>query len=355
MKMKLDALLSKLEKKAKVTLRCDWCRYYLVDTPPLNPGRKVEPIDPDRLLVSCPWCATEFGTSLKGLDDRQREAMRIFYRKAHGESYSDERVYAADAWFYAANVVRRWMTGELTEERVQARMSAGHQARYDVRSKAEDRQARERAELKKRADSFAERMVAREEELYGPHKHDLPARIEALEKLEPPTHRMAPGTSQRMDYDETLARQILYRASIMLICEPVLWGECLPETSAALSAAQAIIKQAEDERERERLEKERKKLEAEEARARERAARLEAAEGQGQEREGSKMAASNEFRRSGAESSSVVSDDEAIAGMRRVIDQYSPLSASGSPPIIRVPEGSSQGREVRHRPPRYRG
>lgn len=353
--MRLDALLSKLEKQAKVTLRCDWCRYYLVDTPPLNPGRKVEPIDPDRLLVSCPWCATEFGTSLKGLDERQREAMRIFYRKADGESYRDARVYAADAWFYAANVVKRWVVGELAEEKVQARVSAGHQARYDARSKAEDRQARERAELKKRADRFAERMAAREEELYGPHKHDLPARIEALEKLEPPAHGMAPGTYQRMDYDEKLARQILYRASIMLVCEPVLWGECLPETSAALAAAQAVIKRAEDERERERVEKERKKREAEEARARERAARLEAAERQGQGGEGSTSAASSDFWRSGDTSSVTVSDDEAIAGMRRIIDEYSPLASNASPPVIRVPEESTQRREVSHRSSRYRG
>lgn len=205
---------------------------------------------------------------MKGLNERQREAFRIFYHKHNGESYLDARVYAADEWFHASLMVNKWLAGETEVEKVQARQNA----RYDARTKKEDRYARERAELKARADQFINRMNEREEKLYGPHKHDLPAQIEALKDLKGDRFGYIPGTYQKMGYEEQVARRVLYEASVMLVCEPVLWGECLPETREAQAAVQAVIQKIEEEREQERREAEgaeaRRKAEAEEERER---------------------------------------------------------------------------------------
>jgi hypothetical protein len=94
--MNLDARLRKLEGKHKKVLRCLWCQYSLVDTPPSDVRRQKA--DPNSVLkTQCYFCGTSFNVPLNEKDEQEREAVRLYYSHPI-KQYTDERVHAAYFW-----------------------------------------------------------------------------------------------------------------------------------------------------------------------------------------------------------------------------------------------------------------
>jgi hypothetical protein len=220
----------------------------------------------DFLTTTCCWCASVYSTDLRGLSEHQRASIRIFYRQDNGEIYLDERVCAADTWFHASRVVESWQRGELQKEleREEAKRQQSYQWRRQAEQRKKSRRALAQAELKEKAYKFLRKMAERERDLYGPHHHDLPARIDALAHLQPSAigYAPAPHSYIKMGVEEIATRTAVYKLSVMMVCEPVIWGKALPETEKILIEAQAAIKKFEDERDQKAREKEEAEREA---------------------------------------------------------------------------------------------
>lgn len=254
--MKIDSVISKLEVRARITLRCDWCRYALHDTPPSKQKRYAA--DPkSHIKVSCPYCGTEFTVDLSSCDER--EATILYYKHGNGVVYRDERVFAATHWLIQTRLLKRWRSGDLDKEKFEARKKAKVQNSYQQRSekKKEDRYTRERAEIKERAYSFLQRAHQKEEKEYAPHTFPLAAEVEGIEK--PDTSGWIPGTYKKMGFEESIARKVLYSAYVMEACERVLWSEVLAATQAAIDELRTMIQNFEDERAQQMREEEEEK------------------------------------------------------------------------------------------------
>lgn len=245
--MKIDSRLSKLEQRAKVILRCDWCRYVLRDTP-LSEEKKYADDPQSFLNIPCLYCGTEYCIDVSKYDEFERDAAVIHYGQERGAFYRDERAFAASEWNVHRITLKQWRAGDLNKEKVEARKKAKKERRYQQRfeKKKEDRYTRERAELRERADSFLRRMYEEEAEEYGPATFPLADEVYGIE--EPDSLGWIPGTDKEMEYEETIARKVLYSARVMEACERVLWGKVLPETEAAINELCSIIHKFEDER-----------------------------------------------------------------------------------------------------------
>jgi hypothetical protein len=217
------------------------------------------------MQVTCCWCGAIYSVSFGKLRERQREAIRIFYRKDNGESYTDRRVFAADCWFNASRVVESWKSGHLAKEF--KRKDGARQTSYRNEPKKKDRWVRARDEMKERACKFIRKMAQRERELYGPHKHDLARRVEHIENRLKPSDWL-PKSYVRIGPDERAARVAIWKLVVMRLCERVIWGQGLPETSEAFRQALASVKAFEQERERLQREKEEAERKREEERKR---------------------------------------------------------------------------------------
>jgi hypothetical protein len=267
--MGISGALIRLEARAKAVLRCDWCRYALHDTPPSK--QKKYAADPrSHIQVQCPYCGTEFSVDVSRCDGHEREATVLYYKQGHGAVYRDERVFAATQWLIQRGVLKRWRSGDLDKEKVEARQRAKAQNLNQRRNEQikEDRYIRERAEIRERAYSFVQRMHENEEEKYAPHTFPLAAEVEGIEK--PDSHGYIPGSYKKMEFGEVIARKVLYSARVMQACERVLWGGVQPDTQTAIVELGSLIEGFEEERERRALEEEvRKAREAEDRRRRE--------------------------------------------------------------------------------------
>jgi hypothetical protein len=271
--MRLDAKLSKLEQKAKTTLRCDWCRFSLHDMSPSSQKAK-ESASADYMQAACSWCGSVYSVNLIGLSENQRTALKIFYMKNDGECYRDERVAAANDWFHASLVVAKWAGGKLEKEFERGEEKAKNQPSYyrQPKQKKKSRHAQAQAEIKDQAYKFLRKMALQEQKLHGPAKHTLHARIEALAHLQLDLLGYAPKpfNHEKMTAKEKAVRTIIYKLSVMQLCEPVIWGKVLPDTAEALLLAEKLAKEFEEERERVKLEREETERQREEERQRQR-------------------------------------------------------------------------------------
>ncbi len=252
--MRIDSRLSKLEQQAKVTLRCDWCRYILHDTSPSAQKKyKAEPASV--LNLCCRFCGTVFVATVSG-DEYNREAALLFQNAEWGAQYRNERVFAATYWLVYQRTLKKWRAGYWAIEKVEARNRVKEQQcqqqRYE--KKKQSRYAREREELKEKAFSFLDKMREKEEKGFAPHTFPLAAEIEAIEK--PDTLGFIPGTYQRMEHKEVIARKVLYAVQVVRVCERVLWSKVLPETQTAIEELSSIIHSYEDDRARKAREEE---------------------------------------------------------------------------------------------------
>jgi hypothetical protein len=172
--MKIDGRLTKLEQRAKRTLRCDWCRYILHDSPPSM--QKLYAADPNsHITVYCPYCGTEFRVNVSACDEHERDVTVLCYNREWGAVYRDPRVFAAIQWCIHQPTLIKWRTGFLANEKVEARRKTREQelSKQRYEKKKEDRVTRARKELKERAFSFIQQMHDREEKEFGPHSFPL--------------------------------------------------------------------------------------------------------------------------------------------------------------------------------------
>lgn len=261
--MSLGARLTKVEEKAVRVIRCAWCRVSLVDDHQQQArGRAVTA---DYIMRSCPFCGNEFRVPLEGLTARERETFPLWAYTYSGETYRDERAYAAQEWWNARAWVRL-LTSPLDEvrRRVSARRGPDKPDKY----------AQERAALKAEATELWKAEERRQRRLYGPRTFPLAATLRGLKAelkaLNAPSY--SPGFV-RCDPAEQLARQVLIHARRMEACEVVLWGAVEPETAALIEARAAEVAAFDETRARAREENEcaeRERREETERRERER-------------------------------------------------------------------------------------
>jgi hypothetical protein len=247
--MGLGARLAKLEEKAARVIRCAWCRVNLVeDYQQKARGRKVTT---DYVMRSCPFCGNAFKVDLERFSAKERESFVLWAYTFQGETYRDERAYAAEQWW----MCRSW---------IQVFSDPEHRRKLEARQRAKqdkpDAYARERAVLKAEADRLAKAEVRRQRREYGPRTFPLVSTLRELKAGLKDLERQ-PYTSGYVFYpqNEKLARQVLIYARCMEACELVLWGTVEPETAAWIEARMAEI--AEFDARREREEKERRERE----------------------------------------------------------------------------------------------
>jgi hypothetical protein len=277
--MNLGSRLAKLEAKAAAVVRCAWCRYNLVSfTPALRAkfeqkGEGERPVVYD--ILTCPWCGHKYQQALGHVTEREAESLRLWYHKYDGETYTDERAYAAQLWWGF-----RWekqATEEFDDDAPRPAANSDYRGNYgrgrQERPK-ESQAVRARRELKEEADSIVRKARAREKRLYGPRSFPLE---ETLKGLRGDCQRYAHLHDEEDGYRarsaaEVKARRLLAYARCMEACELALWGEVEEETARALETLPAEIerlaevgraeKREKEERERrEREERERQRLE----------------------------------------------------------------------------------------------
>lgn len=251
--MTLGARLAKVEEKAARVIRCAWCRVSLVDDHQQQArGRAVTA---DYVMRSCPFCGNEFRVPLEGLTARERESFVLWGYTHGGETYRDERAYAAQEWWNARAWVRI-LTSPLDEVRRRVAARKG--------SDKPDRYALERGALKAEAEELRKAEERRQRRLYGPRTFPLAATLRGLKAeskaLDAPSY--SPGFVRRTPAEQ-LARQVLIHARRMEACEVVLWGAVEPETAALIEAREAEVAAFDEARarvleENERAERERR-------------------------------------------------------------------------------------------------
>lgn len=258
--MKVGGRLAKLEEKAREVIRCAWCRVSLIeDHEQKARGRTVTV---DYVMRSCAFCGNEFRVPLDGLTPKERESFLLWAHTRDGETYRDERAYAAEQWWMA----RAWVRIFTEPERRAAALTRLRERQRQAQKP--DRYTREREELKAEAAALQKAEARRQRRLYGPRTFPLAATIRAL-KGELKALEVGPYTTGygRHSAAEKAARQILIQARRMAACEAVLWGAVEPETAALIETRAAEVaafetKRAERDREqaealREAVEKQR--------------------------------------------------------------------------------------------------
>lgn len=273
--MRLDSKLAKLERDAKATLRCAWCRFILVDTPP-SQVKAVAANPLDYVPTVCAWCGNSYSLNLTGLTEHQREAVLIYYGKENGEIYTDKRVAAANTWFHASLVVASWKDGKLQKQfEREERKVTSHQTYQQQRAEEKRKQAlaaKPQAKIKERAYAFYRKMAQREEKLYAPAKHNLQVEIDALAHLQINSFGYAPEPHKfvKMSAKEKAIRTVIYKASVMQVCEVVIWGKVLPVTAEIIKHAKNLAQSFVEERDHKQREKEEAERLRQEERERER-------------------------------------------------------------------------------------
>src|ERR1043165_751952 len=265
---RLSASVRKLEEAAKRVVRCAWCRYYLV--PSVEPSltkdtRKAsESAHASSVEVSCPFCGSKYLQNVGGMTPRERESILLWFHKYDGETYRDERAFAAKRWW-----AYRWI--------VQGSLYPAPY-RPPAPERKPTRHERERALLKEQADRLEKDAKEREKRLYGPRAFPLVAMLEGIAEGLKELERK-PYTPGFVYYraEEKRARQLLIYARLMEACELALWGEARPDTLGEIEARSAEVSAFEETRGRGKREKEEKERREREERERQRLEREAAA------------------------------------------------------------------------------
>jgi hypothetical protein len=279
--MNLGARLAKLEQRTMGVLRCAWCRYSLVNVDDGGGRGRGEANSPEAFVwKTCRWCGNRYRQMLPDLSPREREALLLWYHTFDGETYRDERAYAAQRWWSF-----RWSKLALAEEAVETEALPaanpayrGNYGRGKVERLKESRAVRERRELKEAATEQLRKARAREERLYGPRIFPL---VETLKELGKDCAHYAhlydkEDGHQARSPAEIKARQLLAYARCMEACELVLLGGVEPETRAEIEARTAEADVLREKRLEEKREKEEREKREREEREHERLERLEA-------------------------------------------------------------------------------
>ncbi len=266
--MKLDARLNKLESQTMRIVRCAHCRTHLACS-----GQEYKsevPQENDYVWFTCRWCGNRYRENFCGFTPRLKEALLLWYQKYDGETYRDERAYAAMCWwnYYAKREA-------LLKERARAAKYPGGDPSYAGNPRRKLKKLtkfeRERKELKEQADALIQKAREREEKLYGPSSFPLMERLEQLGKGA--IGYMFDGDDRRSDEEEA-ALKLLNIARCREACEMVLWDEVEPETQAQIESLTAEVAALREKRLREKLEKEEEKARKQAERERERLERL---------------------------------------------------------------------------------
>lgn len=236
--MRLGARLAKLEEKAPAVLRCAWCRYSLVEDVQVKAAGGE--ITREFVMRSCRWCGNEFRIPLDSYTPKEREAYLLWAYLFDGETYRDERAFAAKRWCVARQYVRFLRE---PEKRIAARA-----LRKQPDRKA-DKYAQERAALKEESDALVNSARERQKRLYGPRTFPLVATLEAFEvelkALNKSTYES--GYVYRTAEEKGACMGLIY-ARIMRECELALWGEPEPDTLAEIEGRTVEVAEYEAER-----------------------------------------------------------------------------------------------------------
>jgi hypothetical protein len=275
--MNLGTRLARLEQKAAVVVRCAWCRYHLETVTPARREQMRREAGGERPIVyasvTCPWCGHAFSVALGRVTEREAESLRLWYHKYDGETYTDERAYAARLWWGF-----RWekqATEEFDDDAPRPAANPDYRGNYgrgrQERPK-ESRAVRARRELKEEAAAVVRKARAREERLYGPRSFPLEERLKGLRgDCQRYTHLYdAEDGHRRRSAEEIKARQLLAYARCMEACELVLWGEAEGETARARETLHAEVEMLEEAGRAEKREKEERERREREERERQR-------------------------------------------------------------------------------------
>lgn len=279
--MGIGARLARLEARAAVVVRCAWCRYHLETVTPTRRERMRREAEGERPMVfasvTCPWCGHVFSVALGRVSEREAESLRLWYHKFGGETYTDERAYAAWRWWHF-----RWekqITEQADEDAPRptaSPVSGGSYGRGRQERPKESGAVRARRELKEEAAAVVRKAREREKRLYGPRAFPLEETLKLLEKdcaYYMHSHDKEDGYRAR-SAKEIKARQLLAYARCMEACELALWGEAEGETARALDTLPAEVERLAEVGRAERREKEERERRERDERERQRLERL---------------------------------------------------------------------------------
>jgi hypothetical protein len=339
--MSLGGRLARLERQAGRVVRCAWCRYHLIN----DFDVKARGGTPSRDFVwrSCRWCGHRFKDPLDSLTPKQRETYLLWAYTFDGETYRDERAFAAEKWW----VYHATLSYLLKPPKRRVRDD----------SRKPDRYERGRAELKAEADRLVERAREQQERLYGPRTFPLVATLGGIEEgLEVLDQRpYSPGFVYYPEHEKR-ARRVLIYARCMEACELVLWGEAEPETLAEIEARSAEVAAFEEVRERERREREEKERREREERERKRLERLEGQRRAREEEEERRRRAADFWLSEGVDGESPVTSAQGTGAVVRIPAPPAEPSRSIAEIIAEAQEGyrlAAERREAEERERRY--
>ncbi|MGB7922351.1 MAG: hypothetical protein WCF57_03820 [Pyrinomonadaceae bacterium] len=315
--MRIDVRLARVEQLAGRVIPCAWCRVYLV------PAGRVVGCEAGRTadydVLTCRWCGNRFLSPVGGLTPHQKESLRLWYNKYDGETYTDERVYAAERWWHYL-FTKRALEKKAKAGKVQQPASRSYNQRPPKLTQKQ--QARE--DLKEEARELVLKANAREQNLYE-HRRTFPL-VARLKELDQGEYDFCYSMDENHDWrsqEEKAALQFLNLARLMAECEIVLWGKVEPETQREIE--ELTKKATELETERRRLKQDKREKEERERQEQRERYQLEKAERERQKTvRHQPRIASSAFWRSGA-SLDDVSDEEALADVNRTINQFSPM------------------------------
>ena len=251
--MSLAARVAKLELIQQQVLRCAWCRYALHTTVPSVTG-KPKGFD-DVLPTKCWNCGTRFVVPLRGLNDKQREAVALMYNSHPTKQFTDERVNAAPIWlhlYHSEVKLYKKRTQELADRKLAGpnQYSQSYNRTRGSLSSIEGKAKRDREELEQRATEFHHAQTEHFQKLAnGPESFPLDQQIEAIEQ-EFPTSGYNDAIADLMrslgfeGYSQSVSN---LRSSLVLCnlhlqklkkreaCEIVLWGQALSETHVEIA------------------------------------------------------------------------------------------------------------------------
>ena len=270
--MSLANRITKLNRQAKATLRCDWCRYSLRDM--LPDEEKKAKASPLTVKIHCRHCGTEITYDLSKYSQRGLEIFRLTNQRPPGEMFRDERVYAATLYSYFEKYRKAWvklasMSDEEFEKEIERRRLRRSQPKEEKKLSREQLRYKE---LKEKAYAFMEQANKEEEERYGPAKHKLAEEVETLKDILPDNVETPYYAPIKMT--EKTARNALYFSLVIAKLEIALWGKPRASVNDGINKFSQVVQGFVDERakvirEREEMEAKRKaEREAEEERRR---------------------------------------------------------------------------------------
>jgi hypothetical protein len=225
---------------------------------PPDEEKMVKANPADYVKRRCPWCATEITYNVAGKSARECDILLLTLKDTcNGERFRDVRVYAAFHWIDSNRYFPVWAKiASLPPEELQAEIERrGARQREAAKKQPEkpDKYVRHYEELKRKGESFYQRMLEEEEKRYAPHTFTLAAEFEAI-RLVLPEHN--PAGQWSMKATEKAMRRALFFAQILEKCEVVLWGKARTRVVEAVEKFTPLVEafdlaRAEEKRRRE--------------------------------------------------------------------------------------------------------